>query len=185
MGLFPKPPIFKPHLPDVICTSCHKSSNDLTRDFGLRCGSMVGEGSIFVHPESGSKFETKLKDRKTPQTIFPIIRNRSWRGRKDKGGGGGSMSTKVVCGRVVCVWENCDAWGWKSCVQRSCVWGSCEIVVYECERVVCEKVACKSVVCNVGYRLVWGGPPLTNFGYRTVWKKQGTGYAIRWNQKKW
>ena len=46
---------------------------------------------------------------------------------------------------------------------------------------------CIYMLYNVGYRLVQRGPPLppTNFGYAIVWKLQGTGYTIVWNQKKW
>ena len=76
----------------------------------------------------------KGPDKPTSQ-LLPIITNKQGlkryrEGRKDKGGGGGSLISNR------CMWKSC-VWVWKSSVWKSCVWESCERVVCVCGRVVC------------------------------------------------
>ena len=46
---------------------------------------------------SSKSVQVQKKCNEVPKKVFS----------KDKGGGGGSISTKVVCGRVLCVCESC------------------------------------------------------------------------------
>jgi hypothetical protein len=80
---------------------------------------------FYIPKVDGSKLETKLKDRKTPQTIF-------------------SNNQKQKLKRE----EKQRRW-WRIDKYKSCMWKSCvceKIVMHEGERVVCKGVVCEEVV---------------------------------------